>query len=112
MVDQGRWSAAWGCHLQEAEREVGKCGDGKGGDRGKDGVGMGDGVIAAEAGVDFGGILHSLQVVCDGDDGKENEDENGDGYPLGSPGRTGLRCEAQPEANDQDGRQGPCEIEG
>ena len=112
VVYQGGWGTSGGCHLDEAERKRGKDWQGKGCDRRKGGVRMGDCVDAAKAGIDLCGVLDGLQIVGDGDDGKEYENEDCEGDPLGSPGCAGLWCKVQPEANDHDGRKGPCEIEG
>lgn len=98
--------------MQKAERMLGEDREGKCGECGKGGVRMGDCVVAAKAGVDLGRVLDCLQVVGDGNDGKEDEDEHCQGCPLGSPGCASLWREAQPEANDHDGGKGPREIEG
>jgi len=104
MVDYGRRGTSGGCHLEEAERKRGQDGQWHGCDRRKGGVRMGDCVDAANAGVDLGGILDGLEIVGDGDDGEQDEDKNGEGDPLGSPGCACLRHKAQPEADDRDGR--------
>jgi len=111
LIDYGRWGASEGYRLQETEGKLGEDRQRKGCDCRKDGVRMGDCVVAANTGIDLGGVLDSLQIVSDGDDGKEDEDEHCEGDPLGSPGCAGPRCKAQPEANDHDGRKSPREIE-
>lgn len=99
-------------HLQKAETKLREDGQREGRCRRKDGVRMGDNVVATKAGVDLGWVLDCLQIVGDGDDGKKREDEHRQGDPLGSPVFARLRRKADPEAEDHDGRKRPSEIEG
>jgi len=111
VVDDGGVGMPRSGYLQKGERQLGEDGQRDGGRRRKNGVRMGVCVDAAKAGVDLGGVLDGLQIVSDGDDGKQDEDEHGQGDPLGPPASACPRSKAHPEAKDHDGRKRPHEIE-
>jgi hypothetical protein len=96
MTHNGREQMDGRHQLHKTNGKFGEGRQGEGGDCGEDRVGVRDNVVTTQAGVDLGRVLSCLEVVSDRDDGKQNQDENGQRDQLGSPACVYAGCASQP----------------
>lgn len=68
-------------------------------------------MVSPQTRVGFGGIQGRLQVVGDGNDGEEDQNEQSQGHELHPRARPRTRSQSQPEKEYQGGKQNPREIE-
>ncbi len=85
MINDGRGETTGGCQALKAKSKLCENRHRECRDRREDGVGVVYNVNSAEAAVGFGWILESLQVVGDGDNRKEDQDQHGQGDELHAP---------------------------
>jgi hypothetical protein len=111
MVNNGRGYVPGRYQLQEADGWRVEDRQWERGDGGKDAMGIDSDMAATETGVDFRWILDGLQVVGDGDDRKQDQNQHCEGDDLGSPAGACVATKPQPQANNDNGRKSPREIE-
>ena len=90
-------------NLQKSQRDLGEDRRRNRGDRGKNGVGVADRVVAAQAAVSLGWILHRLKIVGYRDHREQNQDEHGEGDQLSPPAGSSLSGVPQPDAEKHRG---------
>jgi hypothetical protein len=111
MVNNGRDEMSGRYQLQEADGERVDGRQWGRGYSGKDAMGIGSDMAAAQTGVDFCWILDGLQVVRYGDDRKQDQNQHCEGDDLGSPAGVCVVTKPQPQADNSNGRKSPREIE-
>jgi uncharacterized protein (UPF0218 family) len=98
MIDhRGRYAA----RRRKLQKTIGKLCEGrrlKGDCWWKNRVRVGDDVVAAQAAIGFGRILHRLQVVGDRNHREKDQDEHSKGDKLSTPVGTSVPGVPQPEA--------------
>ena len=68
-------------------------------------------MVSPQTRIGFDRIQGRLQVVCNGNDGEQNQKEHSESHKLHPPARASTRSQPQPETEHQGGEQNPCEIQ-